>query len=415
MCSSDLIGNLQVAEGDVLELPLVAIDTDGDPLTWSAANLPPGARLDATTGVLSFAPGYFMAGVYGGIVISVSDGATTVSENIAIEVLNTNRAPILAGLAPLGTQENRLLQFSLVGDDQDQDAIVYSLARYTRDGVAQQGTRPTGVFFDAQKGRFEWTPGYEQSGEYVFTFRASDRYGATDTLDVVVRVADVNRAPVITLENRQTSLGEPLVFTIGGTDPDSGETLLFSAEGLPEGATLDAATGAFAWTPGPGQAGEYLVMVTLSDGKTSTVRPLLLRATLTPQQPTAVIELTPGFATVPGQTVAITVIAQSYSAIVSRTLVLDGQAIALDAQNRATIPAPDAGIHVLTATVTDRDGLVTTVERLLRVRDPADTTAPVVGFDIALSGAALTGITPIGAGVADTNLEEWRQIGRAHV
>ena len=101
---------------------------------------------------------------------------------------------------------------------------------------------------------------YEQSGEYVFTFRASDRYGATDTLDVVVRVADVNRAPVITLENRQTSLGEPLVFTIGGTDPDSGETLLFSAEGLPEGATLDAATGAFAWTPGPGQAGEYLVM-----------------------------------------------------------------------------------------------------------------------------------------------------------
>jgi len=36
---------------------------------------------------------------------------------------------------------------------------------------------------------------------------------------------------------------------------------------MPEGAKLDAVTGDFAWTPGPGQSGDYVVMVKLTTAR----------------------------------------------------------------------------------------------------------------------------------------------------
>jgi hypothetical protein len=357
-----------------------------------------------------FLPG----GCYNGIVLSVSDGHSTVTENIRITVTNTNRPPILAGLPTFGSQEDRLLSFSLVANDPDGDVMLYALTGFSRDGVMQPGTRPPGVFFNEINGLFQWTPNFDQAGEYVFFFRASDLHGAFDVLPVTVRIADVNRPPTLQVQNRQTALGVPLSFRVSGSDPDRDEVLRYSAVGLPEGATFDAMTGEFNWTPGAGQAGDYLVMVSVTDGKAVTSRPLVVRATLTPELPVAAIELTPSFAVIPGQAVTVTVLAEAFSGVTSRALFLNGQPVQLNAQHRAIISAPASGTHVLTAVVTDRDGLQTTVERILRVRDPADMAAPVVSFAPALAGARLTAATDIVARVADSNLDEWRlEIARA--
>src|SRR5262249_48883135 len=151
---------------------------------------------------------------------------------------------------------------------------------------------PAGSFFDSSNGRFEWIPTFEQAGDYVLGFRAKDASGATDTLNVEVAIADINRLPVISATNHVVLLGQRLQFTIGGTDPDSGETLTFSSEGRPDGASINATTGAFDWTPGPGQAGDYLIKVSLTDGKGSTTRALVVRATTEPQLPDVSIELT---------------------------------------------------------------------------------------------------------------------------
>src|SRR5262249_52734040 len=152
----------------------------------------------------------------------------------------------------------------------------------------------------------------------------------SDTLQVRISVFDVNRLPTLSFTNHQGVVGDPLHFTIAGADPDSGEALVFSAHGLPDGATLDPVTGAFSWTPGAGQVGSYLATLGISDGKSVVERGLQLRVNPQPVGPQPTIVLTPSFPAVPGQPVAITVLVLAFSAVAARTLTIDGVAAALD-------------------------------------------------------------------------------------
>jgi hypothetical protein len=69
-------------------------------------------------------------------------------------------------------------------------------------------------------------------------------------------------APVLSLiGNKQAEVGKPLTFTVTATDAP-GDTLTYSATGLPTGATF--ANRVFAWTPG--SVGSCQVTFTVSDG-----------------------------------------------------------------------------------------------------------------------------------------------------
>ncbi len=56
-----------------------------------------------------------------------------------------------------------------------------------------------------------------------------------------------------------------LAFKISAKDAD-GDRLTLSASGLPEGASFNRTSGAFAWTPAVGQAGVYTITFKVSDG-----------------------------------------------------------------------------------------------------------------------------------------------------
>ncbi|HEY2542331.1 MAG TPA: putative Ig domain-containing protein, partial [Gaiellaceae bacterium] len=391
------VGNQTVAEGGSLDLALAAVDPDHDPLTWSVTGLPPGAHLDPVTGHLTWQPGYDAAGTYSGIALTVTDGAATSTETIGVTVTQTDRAPQFSSLPPLGGQEERLLQFTLVATDPDGDAVVYAPA----------APLPQGAAFDGSNGRFTWTPTYDQSGAYTLSFTARDSSGLFDTLQVQVNIADVNRAPSLSFTSHRVVLGDTLQFTIGASDPDSGDTLAFSASGLPDGATLDPATGAFSWTPGPGQIATYPVTVSVTDGKSVVSRGLELAVDPQPVGPSTTIVVTPSFPAVPGQSVSITVLASALSAIASRTLTLSGAPLSLDANGRVVITAPATGVYQLVATATDIDGFTSTTTSELRVRDASDNTPPTVALDPGLGGRQVIDPIAITGSVADSNLESW--------
>jgi hypothetical protein len=190
-------------------LALAALDPDGDPLSFSATNLPAGASLDPQTGVLRWTPNLIQAGDYDGIVLSVSDGHRSDSETISLQVVNRNQAPVLTPLADQSTRETAELSFTLVANDFDGDPIAY----------ASVNPLPAGARFDGRSATFTWTPNYDQAGEYLLSFLAQDPDGARDTVDVTVRVDNLDRAPTLAVEKHQARIGETFQPRLDGLRP----------------------------------------------------------------------------------------------------------------------------------------------------------------------------------------------------
>jgi len=100
------IGNKSISENQLLQFKVDASDPDGDVLTYSASNLPPGAEFDATTQIFSWTPISGQAGVYTDVHFGVSDGSSSTSENIAITVNDAtppNRPTIDPMISPTTT------------------------------------------------------------------------------------------------------------------------------------------------------------------------------------------------------------------------------------------------------------------------------------------------------------------------
>jgi len=66
--------------------------------------------------------------------------------------------------------------------------------------------------------------------------------------------------------SKSIAAGSLLQLTVTASTPVAGAKLSYSAGNLPSGASFDAATRAFSWTPGPRQAGTYIVTFTVDDG-----------------------------------------------------------------------------------------------------------------------------------------------------
>jgi hypothetical protein len=387
-----------VAEGATLSVPLTATDAEGDPVTWSATGLPGGAVLDPVSGLLTWSPIFGQAGTYP-ITVSASDGSEAGSVSLTLTVTHTDRAPILVPVPPQYGRENTLLSFTVAGADPDGDPARLSVSNL-----------PAGATFSTLNGMFQWTPDFTQAGDYTVTFHMTDPAGLSDSIQVPMHIDKVDRAPVLNIPNHQALLGQTLTYSAAGTDPDVGDVLHYSAQGLPTSATLDPNNGLVTWTPGPAQAGDYIVRFTASDGILSTSQSILIHAAVAPTPPSVTIVLTPSFPVTQGTLVTVHAVASSIAPITGVTLTLNGQPVTLDATGKAKITAGPPGKMTLLAVATDADGLTTSTTTFLKVLDPFDTTPPVVSLDPALALAPLATLTAVTGTVADTNLDtgHWR-------
>ncbi|WP_156165815.1 disaggregatase related repeat-containing protein, partial [Methanosarcina sp. 2.H.A.1B.4] len=89
----------------------------------------------------------------------------------------------------------------------------------------------------------------------------------TDSATVAVNVVNHNQAPVInSIPDVTVEAGKSLTFTVSASDAD-GDSLAYSASGIPTGATFDSKSGVFSWTPVAGQEGTYSLTFEVSDGE----------------------------------------------------------------------------------------------------------------------------------------------------
>ena len=253
------IGDRSVDEGSTLNFTLSATDADGDTLTYAASNLPPGAAFDPGKREFDWTPDYDQAGAHAGIVFTVTDDGTPSrddSETITITVGNVNRAPVLGAVGEKTVNEGTTLAFTVSATDDDGDTLTYSASNL-----------PAGAAFDPATRAFSWTPGFAQAATYEgVVFTVNDGTDA-DSESISIKVYNVNRPPVLAaIGDRSVGERATLSFTLSATDAD-GETLGYTTSELPTGATFDADTRTFSWTPAQGQAGTYAGLVfSVTDG-----------------------------------------------------------------------------------------------------------------------------------------------------
>ncbi|HEX8398526.1 MAG TPA: pectinesterase family protein [Pyrinomonadaceae bacterium] len=275
-------------EDNAVTIDAIANDTDenGDILTLSAV----GNALQGTIEIVGNRAVYTPSSNFNGtdsFTYIVSDGVTSATGTITVTVNPVNDAPVLNNV-PASAMVNELspFTFTATAGDADSSALTFSLIN-----------QPDGAFIDSSTGQFSWTPTEAQGGTgqpYNFTVVVSDGVNTTSS-NIALSVQEVNQTPVLARIGDQTVyLGKTLTFTAVGSDADiPTQTLSYSLTGaVPDGASINAATGAFNWTPTADQVGKtYTFDVTVTDSlngsATETINIAAPAAQVTPENPAA--------------------------------------------------------------------------------------------------------------------------------
>ena len=180
---------------------------------------------------------------------------------VTITVTPVNDAPVLAPIADATIPEMVAYTFTATATDVDSTNLTFSLVG-----------APAGAAINASTGVFTWTPTEAQGPQaYTFTVKVCDDAtpAACDQQSVKLTVTEVNRAPEIEdIEAKEVTVGEELTFTAVASDPDQPvQTLTFRLEEAPAGASINATTGKFTWTPVESQIGIHEFHVCVTDGQ----------------------------------------------------------------------------------------------------------------------------------------------------
>ncbi len=248
-------------EGEPLTLSLMAMDPDGDKISYIMENPPNGSVF--SNGVFSWTPGFDQVqsqGIAGDlsrkfqllskvttISLGVESGDATVIKSIPLTILNSNRPPKIEQQSPLIIKEGDILSLNLRAMDPDNDELT----------ISYSSSLPLGKPLD-----------FNSQGTYMVKASASDGF-LTDTSYVQVMVSNVNRPPIIGIPERVVaSEGENLSVVLETKDEDN-DPVSLSLIGAPQGMALLGKT--LLWSvPIEGSEKQYTVSVLASDGELKT-------------------------------------------------------------------------------------------------------------------------------------------------
>lgn len=269
------IPNLSVNAGSASNVSVVAVDSDGRPITVTAA-LPPFATLNTPTigtGVvvtsLTLAPSAAHVGDYTAAVTATAGGVSDVKVfQITVNAAGSDQAPHVTVAPWQDVTAGNALSVAVTAADPDGDAIV----SLTAAGL------PPGASFTPNAantaGTFEWTPSTGDAGEYDILFTAANALAGSAVAHV-----RVSGPPTLTITpiDDVTVEGGSFVSVPVHASGVPGALITLTAS-LPTFATLDppgSGTGAVNTTvtmsPPGGSAGTYHASITaISEGTSVT-------------------------------------------------------------------------------------------------------------------------------------------------
>ena len=271
-----------VAEGQTVVATVIAIDGDGDTITYTLTGVDQDDFEITDTGDLRFntAPDFENPGDAGGnnvyvVVVTATAGTRTAFQTVTVTVTNVNdNAPVLAGTAAHSVVEGQTVVATVIATDGDGDTITYELT---------SGADRSSFTIDAASGvlAFNTAPDFENPGDaggnnvYVVVVTATAG-GQAVTQAVTVTVTNVDdNAPVFAAGSAAHNVaeGQTVVATVIATDGD-GDTITYTLTGADQDDFEITASGVLAFNTAPdfenpGDAGGnnvYVVVVAATSG-----------------------------------------------------------------------------------------------------------------------------------------------------
>jgi hypothetical protein len=222
-----------------------ASDPEGQPLTFSIRNKPAWAYFSTSTGRLRGTPTSSHVGTYSSIVISVSDGTTSVSLpafSITVNPTTTNRAPVIGGTPVRSATVRQPYSFRPTASDADGDRLTFSITN-----------RPAWATFDSSNGTLYGTP----SGTGTFSnivITVSDGQASTSlaAFSITVTTASTNSVTLSWVAPTTNTDGTPLVTVAGfrvyyGTAPGNYSRNLSIASPTVRSVVLEGLESGYTW------------------------------------------------------------------------------------------------------------------------------------------------------------------------
>ncbi len=145
-----------------------------------------------------------------------------------------------------------------------------SSSGYTYSISDRAGLDGASFVIDQQSGTlgFKNAPDFETKSSYKVLLVSKDPGGKSIAKEFSISVADANDAPVITSTPATASFEDSLFsYTFKATDPDTGDSLTYSAPILDSWLSFNSATGVLSGTPDQGQVGTTTVTLLATDSK----------------------------------------------------------------------------------------------------------------------------------------------------
>ncbi len=253
----------KVNEDNRYSYTIVATDEDGDALTYSAPILPTFLSYNSSTQTISGTPANSDVGFFS-VRVEVSDGASTVSQQFSLEVVNTNDAPtVLSNIDNQTISEDA--EFTLTINDVFIDEDAGDKLTFTADNL------PSGLVMTSG-GTISGAPDNDAAQNSPFTVEviATDKAKASVSSSFQIVVINVNDAPQpfddVVLVNEDNATTADVLENDIDVDNDVQPSTLFIVSPPTHGSvTTDSSNGMITYTPDTDYAGSDALTYRITD------------------------------------------------------------------------------------------------------------------------------------------------------
>ena len=280
--------------GDTLAYSAELTNESGE--TIGDGSLPSWLVFESATGQFSGTPENGDVGSFC-VTVTATDGLESISDIIGITVENTNDGPVASADANSLSEDTSSVDGNILSNDSDEDAgdtLAVSDVSGGSVGGAKSGSYGNIVINDDGSYTYNLDTSSDavqslddgESLQDAFTYTVSDGNGGTDTATLTIDINGSNDGPTLesAITDQSTEEGNAFSLDISDrfSDIDTSDTLTYSASltnesgeqigdgSLPNWLSFDTATGQFSGTPQDGDASEFCVQVTASDGDSAT-------------------------------------------------------------------------------------------------------------------------------------------------